>query len=344
VAVDLPSGMNADSGSTDGEFARADATVTFTAPKPCHVLGPNCDRLGKLRIGQIGSPGSLMSAVKLYLNDPADFVEVLRARDADSNKGRYGHVLVVGGAEGKSGAAEMTGVAALRAGAGLVTVASSVARLNTLELMTEGLPNSVAELERLTERRNVIAIGPGLGTSAAAVAMVREMVVRRSVPMVLDADALNALAGYDEWHAPEAGSRILTPHPGEMARLTGVSVAEVQADRLGVARRYASAHACTVVLKGHRTVVALPDGRAWVNPTGSPSMATGGTGDILTGMIAGLVAQQDSLASVLAAVWLHGRAGEIGAKHLGEQCLLATDLLTYLPEAMSDARNLANRD
>jgi NAD(P)H-hydrate epimerase len=157
--------------------------------------------------------------------------------------------------------------------------------------------------------------------------------------MVIDADALNALAGH-EWQAPQQHARILTPHPGEMSRLSGLSVADVQADRLTAARAYASKHGCIVVLKGHRTVIAAADGRAWINPTGSPAMSTGGTGDILTGLIAGLLAQHPSqpLDATLAAVWLHGRAGEFGAARLTEPALLATDLLTYLPEAIRDAQ------
>ncbi len=345
LAVDLPSGMHADSGRTEGEHARADATVTFTAPKPCHVLAPNCDRLGPLTITQIGSPANLMSEELLHLTNTAAFAHLLAPRPQESNKGTYGHALVVGGAEGKSGAAEMTGLAALRAGAGLVTVASSVVRLNTLELMTEPLPGTLADLRRLLDRRDVIAIGPGLGTSRSAVTLVRDAAENLPEPMVLDADALNALAGHT-WRAPAAATRILTPHPGEMARLANLTVPEVQADRVAVARAYAETHNATVVLKGHRTVVATPDGHAFVNPTGSPGMATGGTGDILTGLIAGFLAQDSShpLDAALAAVWLHGRAGELGAARLGEHSLLATDLLTYLPEAIRDIQNLANRD
>lgn len=339
VAVDLPSGMTTDSGVSEGEIARADATVTFTAPKLCHVLSPNCDRLGELRVAAIGSPHRLMDNIRIYLSSPEYFRHLLGPRKPESNKGTYGHALVVGGAEGKSGAAEMCGLAALRIGAGLVTVASSVSRLNTPELMTDRLPASWEALAKSAERKNVIAIGPGLGTSTAAVDLVRETIARAEQHTVIDADALNALAG-QQWRSQSV--RIITPHPGEMSRLAGVSIADVQANRIETARRCAADHNCTVVLKGHRTVIALADGRVWLNPTGSPSMAKGGTGDVLTGITAGLIAQhpdQPELA-VIAAVWLHGRSGELAAKRMGEQCVLATELLHYLPEAIGEAQGI----
>jgi NAD(P)H-hydrate epimerase len=275
-----------------------------------------------------------LDAIRLHTAEPADFRALLQPRPKDSNKGSYGHVLVVGGAHGKYGAAEMSGLSALRAGAGLVTVASSAPALRTLELMTEALPQTFEALRKTAARKTVIALGPGLGDDPEMVDLTRRCVAESPLPMVVDADGLNALAGSD-WHA---GShfRVITPHPGEMARLCGVSIADVQADRLGIARSTAALHGTVVVLKGHRTIVAFPDGRTWINPTGSPSMATGGTGDILTGLVAGVLGQfpdrQD--AAVLAAVYLHGLCGELGAAGLGEKCLIATDLLTYLPEAM----------
>ena len=333
VAVDIPSGMSSDSGTSEGEFARADYTVTFTALKVAHALAPNCDRMGKVRVGPIGSPSRLYDAVTLHVTEPADFKDLLQPRPKESNKGSYGHVLVVGGAQGKYGAAEMTGLSALRSGAGLVTVASSAPALRTLELMTEALPQSMEAFAKTAARKSVVALGPGLGDDPEMVALARRCFAETALPMVVDADGLNALAG-SNWHAG-ARLRVITPHPGEMSRLCGASVAEVQADRLGAARTIAAAHGVVLVLKGNRTIVAFPDGRAWVNPTGSPGMATGGTGDILTGLIAGLLAQHpDRQAAVLAAVYLHGLCGELGAAVLGEKCLIATDLLTYLPEAM----------
>jgi NAD(P)H-hydrate epimerase len=336
LAVDVPSGMNTDSGESEGEVARADATFTFTAPKLCHVLSPNCDRVGEWAVGHIGSAASLMEHVKLHVSEPADFRALLGARERDANKGRYGHVLVVGGAPGKTGAAEMAGVSALRAGAGLVTVASSAERLGTLELMTAPLPKSI---EDLPPRMNVIALGPGLGGDSNAVALARSLAVGAPQSMVIDADGLNALAGLD-WRANTV--RVLTPHPGEMSRLTGKTVAEVQADRLAIARAYAAEHNCIVVLKGYRTVIALPDGRAWVNPTGTPAMAKGGTGDVLAGMIAGLLAQfpDEPERAVIAGVYLHGLAGPFGARLWGEHAMLATEMLDFLPEAIRDCKNV----
>ncbi|MBV9404629.1 MAG: NAD(P)H-hydrate dehydratase [Acidobacteriaceae bacterium] len=263
----------------------------------------------------------------------------------------YGHVLVVGGSFGKSGAPAMTGLASYRSGAGLVTVAVPKSALSMVaayrpELMTEPLGDTDSGrlrfadgdlLLELLRKMTVLALGPGLGTEDETVRLVKRLYEEADVPAVVDADALNALAGA----LPKTNkTRILTPHPGEMARLIGKSTKEVQADRLGVARQFAEDRAATVVLKGDRTIIAFPDGEAWVNPTGSPAMATGGTGDILTGMIAGMIAQHpnDWRQATVAAVWLHGRSGELAAVDWGEQAMLATDLLEFLPKAMDELR------
>jgi ADP-dependent NAD(P)H-hydrate dehydratase / NAD(P)H-hydrate epimerase len=342
VAVDVPSGMNSDSGATAGEIVRADATVTFTAPKICHVLPPNCDLAGELRVAHIGSPARLMDNVRLHLSEPAEFRAVLGRRDRDSNKGSYGHVLIVGGDAGKAGAAEMAGIAALRMGAGLVTVASTAERFNAPELMTAQLPRSWEKLQQACERSTVLAIGPGLGMSDDAIAMARSAVEHSTLPMIVDADALNALAGY-QWQSPGA-PRILTPHPGEMSRLAGIGTRDVQASRIEVAREYARAHGCTVVLKGYRTIVALAGGRAWVNPTGTPALAKGGSGDVLAGMLAGMVAQFPASPeiAVIAGVYLHGLAAQKSERVWGERSLLATELLEFLPEAMRECTRVSD--
>jgi NAD(P)H-hydrate epimerase len=327
LALDIPSGMPSDGEPPSGEVARADYTVTFTALKRSHALPPNCDVMGEIRVAPIGTPDSLLETT-LHVTNFADFQAVLAPRARDTNKGTYGHVLVVGGAEGKTGAAEMAGLAALRAGAGLVTVACSDARLRTPELMTSPLPRDAHALHAAAERKIVVAVGPGLGLDAAEVVCAA---LDLPLPVVLDADALNLIAGSD-WRG--TATRVITPHPGEMARLCGCTIAEIQADRVAAARAYAAQHNAIVVLKGHRSITAFPDGRAFVNPTGSPAMATGGSGDILTGLIAGLLAQFDVEPAVLGAVYLHGLAGELGAAALGEPALIATDLLQYLPEAM----------
>ncbi|HLK18914.1 MAG TPA: NAD(P)H-hydrate dehydratase [Bryobacteraceae bacterium] len=346
IAVDLPSGLDSDSGVPPGETVHASHTVTFTAPKLCHVLSPACELAGKLRVETIGSPPELFEQdpeIYLSLSEPSLFAHLFRPRVSDSNKGLYGHALVIGGSRGKSGAAAMAGIAALRAGAGLVTVASSEAALAGIaahapELMTEVLAQDDAARSHMLERKNVVAIGPGLGQEPETVAMVRAMTEHTPLPMVVDADGLNALAGHP---ARYRWPRIFTPHPGEMSRLNGRSIQDIQSDRIGSARSFAIERGVHLVLKGNRSVIAAPDGRVWINPTGSPSMATGGTGDVLTGMIAGMLAQfPDQFdAALLAAVWLHGRAGELGALKLGEKSLIATDLFKFLPEAMREVAN-----
>ena len=246
----------------------------------------------------------------------------------------------------------MTGMAALKAGAGLVTVASADSAIDTIaahapELMTVPLPEteagSISEqsfdqgfLTSIAEKKTVVALGPGLGTHPDTVQFVRRAVEELRLPMVIDADGLNSLdVKAMGTHSP----RVLTPHPGEMSRLIGRTIAEIQADRVGIARAFAMERGVCLVLKGHRTVVAFADGRAFVNPTSTPALATGGTGDVLTGLIAGLIAQfPDQLEkAVLASVYLHGRAGQLGAADIGERAFVATDILRYLPDAMREA-------
>ncbi len=359
VSIDLPSGLDSDSGIPPGEAVRANHTVTFTAPKPCLVLSPACELAGQLHVAPIGSPAELYEkddSIWLSLSQPPIFAHLFLPRPRDSNKGLYGHVLVIAGARGKTGAAAMAGIGALRAGAGLATVASAESAISAIashapEIMTEPLPEtgtgSIAvraldqsHLASIMEKKNVIALGPGMGRNPETVEFIRRIVSDHSLHMIVDADGLNALDAKD---LPGAGLRILTPHPGEMSRLTGRTIAEIQADRVGHARAFATEHRVYLVLKGNRSVIAAPDGRVWINPTGSPGMATGGTGDVLTGMIAGLVAQFPTQleAALLAAVYLHGRAGELGAAELGEKTLIATDLFQFLPEAMREVADLS---
>ena len=340
VAVDLPSGMPTDSGEPAGEFARADYTVTFTAPKPGQVQPPNCDHVGELVVGPIGSPPELYEDVWLSLLEPEMFEELLAPRPPGGHKGTFGHVLVVAGSREKSGAAAMTGLGALRAGAGLVTVASESSAIPVIashapELMTVSLD----ELDHLIEGKTVIAMGPGLGRGPDIEALVARTVTEFAHPIVLDADALVGHA-----FSLPTRVRILTPHPGEMSRLTGKTTAEIQSDRVGAARTFATDRHVTLVLKGQRTVIAFPDGRVWINPTGTPAMGTGGSGDVLTGMIAGFLAQFPGQPdqAVAAAVYLHGLAGEIGARALGEKCLIATDILRYLPDAMEECADVSH--
>jgi NAD(P)H-hydrate epimerase len=318
LAVDVPSGLGG-----GGEYVHADITVTFTAPKVEHFLAEgSAEAVGRLIVAEIGSPPELVQS-DLEVSEAHDFARLFQPRKRDSNKGDFGHVLVIAGAPGKTGAAAMSGLAALRAGAGLVTVACSDSSRLAPELMSEPLDDFSLV------RKTVIAVGPGLGVRQELLARLLKDV---AVPMVIDADGLNSIAGTD--FRGRGVETILTPHPGEMARLTGVKVA----DRLETAREFAKSRNVCLVLKGHRTLIAFPDGRVWINPTGSPAMAKGGSGDILTGLIAGFVAQfpRDIGTAVRAAVWLHGRAGQIGAEELTEQCVIATDLLHYLPRAIHE--------
>lgn len=354
VAVDIPSGLPSDGTNPTGEFVRAGYTVTFTAAKRTQCLSPVYEHVGKLTVVPIGSPSELYETnpnYELNLTTAADIRHLFTRRPRNSNKGMYGHVLIVAGSFGKSGAPAMAGLASYRSGAGLVTVAVPKSALPMVaavrpELMTEPLEETESGRVRfanlphviaLAKKMSVLALGPGLGTEEETVRLVKKLYEEAEIPMVVDADGLNALAG----SLPKTDKiRVLTPHPGEMSRLTGKSTKEVQADRLDVAQQLASESGATIVLKGDRTVIAFSDGETWVNPTGSPSMATGGTGDILTGMIAGIMGQHpnDWKRAVVAAVWLHGRCGELGAAKWGEQAMLATDLLEVLPEAMDDVR------
>ncbi len=348
VSVDVPS----------GGAVRAKHTVTFTALKPALVLAPECELAGKVHVVPIGTPPEIFEgdpSIQLALSEPSKFAALFRARVAESNKGLYGHVLTIAGGRGKTGAAAMSGVAALRAGAGLSTVASAASAITAIssyapEIMTEPLAETgegsiapdLPALAAITAKKTVIAIGPGMGQHPETVEFIQRFVQESKTPMVVDADALNALAGQELGFA---GPRIFTPHPGEMSRLTGKTIAEIQQDRIGAARAFATEHGIYLVLKGNRSVIAFPDGPVWINPTGSPAMATGGTGDVLTGMIAGLVAQfPDQLENaLLAAVWLHGRAGELGAVKLGEKSLIATDLFEFLPEAMREVASFSHQ-
>lgn len=354
VAVDIPSGADADAmAPQSGIMARADGMVTFTAPRPAHLFGALTS--GAVVVAPIGSPGeAIVSSLKLNVITSKDVAPLIGPRRAESNKGNFGHVLVVGGSVGKAGAAAMAGFSALRAGAGLATVATPKSVLPTVagfhpETMTEPLPETdegtialtaleYGRMDRLAERKTVLAIGPGISQHPDTAQFVRTVVTKYEIPMVLDADGLNAFEG----RAAElrAGNLVITPHPGEMSRLTGLSIPDIQKNRVNVARKFARDRGVIVVLKGHRTLVAEPDGEVWVNATGNPGMATGGTGDILTGMVAGMMAQhKDHLfKAVCAAVHLHGLAGDIACESVGEQSLVATDLVRALPEAMRRVR------
>jgi NAD(P)H-hydrate epimerase len=353
AAVDLPSGWDADSMEQEGAGAfRADAVVTFTAPKMAHVFGQLTTRVfDPVVVAEIGSPvEAVQSGSGLTWTGAAKAVAE-RPRGANSNKGKFGHVLVVGGSLGKAGAPSMASLAALRTGAGLVTaavpksIANTVARIAP-ELMlvplAEGVKGAVslknldaAKLETLVKQITVLALGPGLSTEGDAPEFARHLAEKTTLPIVIDADALNAFAGKTDLLDGTGRVMVLTPHPGEMARLAGLTVKEVEADRVGLARRFATKHHLTLVLKGWRTLVAHPDGSIAVNTTGNPAMAKGGSGDILTGIVAAMLAQfpDDAARAVEAAVYLHGLAGDFAAVAMDEHTVLATDTVTHLSDA-----------
>jgi ADP-dependent NAD(P)H-hydrate dehydratase / NAD(P)H-hydrate epimerase len=359
IAVDIPSGADADvMGEQTGAVARADAIVTFTAPRPAHIFG-NLTR-GPTLIAPIGSPEeAIQSSLHLNLTTAEEIVPLIGPRPRDSNKGMYGHVLVAGGSVGKTGAAAMAGFSALRSGAGLVTVSAPRSVVPIIagyhpELMTEPLGETEAgtisleafpQFEDIAEKKTVLAVGPGISRNPSTAEFVRAVVRKSATAMVLDADGLNAFEGRANQLNGRGRTLVLTPHPGEMARLTGLSIAAIQRDRVNVARSFAQEHELILVLKGDRTIIANPDGEAWVNTTGNPGMATGGTGDILTGMVAGMLAQnpEHAFEAVLAAVYLHGLAGDVAAEGMGEQGLVATDLISALPEAFRRIRAAAGQ-
>ena len=360
VSVDLPSGVDADSFELHHPNAcRSDGIVSFTAPKPALVFGTLTR--GAIAVHQIGTPeGAVSSKLGLEWNAPPDILRY--DRPLNSNKGLYGHALVIGGAFGKSGAPTMASMAALRVGAGLVTCAVPKSILSIVagfipELMTEALEeNSVGvagqaldehEYRFLTRGKRVVALGPGMGQDPDTQVAIRSFVKRRSeLPLVLDADGLNAFQG-DNLKALGGGGRplVLTPHPGEMARMLGKSVPEIEADRIGVARSFATKMKVILVLKGWRTLISDPDGNIWVNTTGNPGLAKGGSGDVLTGMVAGLIAQfPDRIAeAVRAAVYLHGLAADFALLGETENTMLATDVIAKLPAAFRDAQRSRDR-
>ncbi|HEV2619152.1 MAG TPA: NAD(P)H-hydrate dehydratase [Acidobacteriaceae bacterium] len=368
VAVDLPSGWDADSleQKADGAY-RADAVVTFTAPKPAHIFGHlTTGTFGPVVVAPIGSPAqAVVSASRLHWAGAAKAIAE-QPRDVNSNKGKFGHVLVVGGSVGTAGAPAMASLAAMRTGAGLVTAAVPLSIVDLVagiapELMLaplkqnqEGavaMENLAANSDRgiealIKEKRiSVIALGPGLSTRGEASKFARELVARTKLPLVVDADALNA---FDRRAAELNGTGrvlVLTPHPGEMARLTGMTIQQVEADRIGLVRRFATEHNLTLVLKGWRTLIAHPDGRVAANTSGNPALAKGGSGDILTGIVAAMLAQYaasgdaESVArAVEAAVFLHGLAADLcvaggASPAMDEHTVLATDTVSHLSNA-----------
>ncbi|MBI3325308.1 MAG: NAD(P)H-hydrate dehydratase [Nitrospinae bacterium] len=350
VSVDIPSGLSADAGARLGEHIRADLTVTIGLPKRGLLLYPAAEHVGKLVVVDIGFPAAVREheSVRCHLLLAHEIARLLHARRADTHKGTYGHVLVVAGGIGKTGAGALASLAALRSGAGLVTWAvpqslNAAMEAKLTEIMTVPMPEcdegllGAAAAKRILEwldGMSALVIGPGLGTHPETVRCVHEVLRHAPVPAVVDADGINALALHPDVAGEARAPRILTPHPGELARLCKTTTATIQADRLVAAQDTARAHAACVVLKGAHTIIAEPQGTVYINPTGNPGMATAGTGDVLSGMIGAFIGQGfDPGTAARVGVFVHGLAGDLAAAKLGERSMAAGDVIDALPRA-----------
>ena len=350
VAVDLPSGLSGDSGTIRGAVVEASLTVALAAPKVCHLLAPASETCGDVVVVDIGLPAAVIDAAPptLWGMTPEDCAAGLPMRWPDSHKGDYGRVLVIGGAPGTAGAAVLAARGALRGGGGLVHVVCpetvylpiacqlAEALVHTVPAGDSGGlgPDAGVVAREQANAADAVAIGPGIGTASETVALIRELAMECECPMVIDADGLNALVGVLDRLTEALGPRVLTPHPGEAARLLGVDVASVQADRIGAARKLAEISGAVVLLKGHCSLTVESGQAPIVNLSGNPGMATGGTGDVLAGLIAALLGQglRPGRAACTGA-WLHGLAGDLAAQRLGQIGCLASDLAEEIPWA-----------
>jgi NAD(P)H-hydrate epimerase len=356
ISVDMPSGLPSDGEAAEGPVLRAHQTVTFTGPKVGQLISADAPCTGALEVRQIGSPAELVEELgrgELRWASAEEFAKLSLVRAADSNKGTFGHVLLVAGALGKSGAAVLAGRMALRAGAGLVTIATPAVALPVVaaaqaEYMTVPLQATSlgtlalksaqgAQWKKIEKGKSVLAIGPGLGTEAQTQRCIRTMVRVTELPVILDADGLNAFEGRaDELRKRKSKFLAITPHPGEMARLLGKSIRDVQSDRLKAARQAARKWNAHVILKGFHTLIASPGGSVFVNTTGNAGLAKGGTGDVLTGLLAALTAQfktEEWLRVLALGVYLHGLAADIGVTRMEASGLIADDVISLIPEA-----------
>jgi len=356
VAVDIPSGMASDGKPAEGPVLGAHHTVTFTAPKIGQLISNDASCCGSLNVRAIGSPSELIDELgsgNLRHSGPDEFAKLPLIRPSDSNKGLYGHILVIAGSAGKSGAAVLAGTGALKAGAGLVTIATpdtvqSVVASNQPEYMTEPLPTRAdgsieienladAALAKIVKGKTVLAVGPGLGQEPGTQKFIRTLVKETTLPTIVDADGLNAFASNgDELRERKSQFLVITPHPGEMARLLGIATKDVQKDRVRIATQSAKRWNAHVLLKGFHTILASPDGQIFVNTTGNPGLAKGGSGDVLTGILAALTGQfgtQDWLRVLALGAWLHGRAADTLIEDADPSGILASDVARALPYA-----------
>jgi NAD(P)H-hydrate epimerase len=351
IAVDIPSGIDAASGKVLGCAIRADVTVTFALAKCGHLLYPGADHAGRLQIVDIGIPAAVTEAAEGYgFLDAATIMPLLRRRSRNAHKGSFGHCLIIAGSTGKSGAAAMAANSAIRSGAGLVTLAvpaslNAILEVKTTEAMTLPLPDAGSGFLPLSARdaieealtgKDVVALGPGLARHPETAQLVRELVVATELPLVIDADGLNALSeDPGTLLRKKSAIVILTPHPGEMGRLAGIPTAAVEADRVGVAREFAAKNKVYLILKGARTVVAAPDGAVAINGSGNPGMASGGMGDVLTGVLTALIAQgYEPFNACKLGVFVHGYAADLVAADKGEVGMAAVDVQERLPYAI----------
>jgi len=354
VALDIPSGMSANTGAHAGAVIKAAMTLTFAGLKRGLITSPGDELAGRVTVIPIGIPDhEVARGVATFLLEPGDVAPHFPRRSRAAHKGTYGHLLLVAGSLGRTGAAALGAMAAMRSGTGLVTVATPASQQPVvaslvLEAMTEPLPETPARTLALKAReaivelagtRDAVAIGPGIGLDDETARVVRSLIHELRQPMAVDADGLTALAGHLDVLRDAPSARCLTPHPGEMARMLGARVDEVQRDRIETVREFATRHRVHIVLKGAQSVIGTPDGRVFVNPTGNPGMASGGTGDVLTGMLGAFLARGiEPGTALLSSVYLHGSAGDVAAERVGEEALVARDVIAAIPEAFKRLR------
>jgi hydroxyethylthiazole kinase-like uncharacterized protein yjeF len=354
VSLDVPSGLGSDDGALIGPTVEATLTTTFAGYKRSLLLHPGARQAGRTVVVDIGmSRDEIARGMTTFLLEEEDVRRHFPPRRPDSHKGSFGHLLVVAGSIGKTGAAGLAGSAALRGGVGLCTIATAVSQQPivagfAMEPMTEPLPETPGRTIALTARPRILdlvartdamALGPGLSLDPETQELIRGLVLDVERPMVVDADGLSALAGHLDLLDRAAGPRALTPHPGEMARMLGTTVAEVQSDRLEVVRTFCARHGVALALKGAGTVIGAPDGRVFINPTGNPGMASGGSGDVLTGMVGAFLARGfDTVTALQAGCFLHGLAGDLARAERGGEALMAGDIVEAISAAMTPAR------
>ncbi|MEA1965342.1 MAG: NAD(P)H-hydrate dehydratase [Candidatus Aerophobetes bacterium] len=350
VAVDIPTGVDADTGEVEGEAIKANCTVTFAYPKQGLYLYPGMDYAGKIKVADIGIPYTLPEAeTRCNLLTSADIAKDIFKRKLSSHKGNFGHLLVIAGSRGMTGAAALTSLAALRAGAGLVTLGipeslNPVLEVKLTEAITLPLPQTeegslsfraLKKIEEFSKKCEAVALGPGISTNKETAKLVKMLVKQLTIPLIIDADGINVLGDETALLSKYKAPLIITPHPGELSRLLHTSIKEIQKDRIGFALTLAKNTGGIALLKGARTVIADKEGTIWINSTGNPGIASGGSGDVLTGIIGGLLVQGFStLTAAKLGAYLHGLAGDLAAQIKGEVSLIATDILNNLPEAI----------